>query len=399
MKMAIVGSGPLALLSARHFDRMGADVVLFQRGPLGGNISFFKKHFPLFPVRFNNESLTVNDFFETQLVPLVQEIEENALSRVGDVLRIHKRFLHPKEGVEGRTRMHDLFRVVYSMNPKDTILKQVEENPEFFKQLGDEVINSLHKPVESFEDFDIVIEATGKGKAPSPMGAGKSLALNENNLKDSSLLFYEKDIFTKLDLSDKKTIVLVGEGISQRLALLHFKDWLFKSPDHSLHWVTYKSAKTPSGIPWLDEEADKILNEINARFEKNKEHFETKFREWRDLDDYIQVKVPKPIMPVPLLVIHEGYDVTSVDRLLDRKGVFATVESPDFRKNAKTPTDMFTLSADALCIARGFQEESLASGLEASEPGFYQMTAKDLNEALGEIKAIEEKILNYFKRA
>lgn len=399
MKMAIIGSGPQALFCARHFDHLGAHVTLFQRGPLGGNITFLKERFPAFPVVFNNEVLAACDFFEKELVALVSEIEAREIPQVGNVLRVHKRFLHPDEAVPGRTRLHDLFRVIYSTNPQETILKQLEENPEFFKQLGDEVINSLHRPVESFADFDIVIEASGLGANPNPMGAGKAHALNENNLKDSSLIYYEKDIFTKLDLKDKKNIILIGEGVSQRLALLHMKEWLLRDPTHSLHWVTYTKARKACGVDWLDSQIDALLEEIQARFDKNKEQFEIKLRQWRDLDDFVKVKIPKPVEPVPLLVIYEGYDVTSVDRLLDTKGVFATIESPDFRANSNKQSDMMTLSADALCVARSFKEEKLAEGLNLEEPGYYRMNNQNLKSLHQDLIEIEKKILNFFRRA
>lgn len=400
MKMAIIGSGPLAILTATHFDQMGAEVVLFQRSPLGGNLRFVMDLFPELKIQVKNESLSVSDFFVQDIVPAVLELEKYGLTKQGDVLRVHKRFVHQDESIPNRTRLFDLFRVIYSQNPQDAILKQLEENPEFFKELGDDVINSLHRPVESFEDFDIVIEARGLGKKPKPIGAGGSMALNENNLKESSLLYYEKDIFTKLDLENKKTIVLAGEGVSLKLALLKFKDWLFKASGHELHWVTYKKVNEPCGNAWLDAEVTKLLNEVESKFDKAKIEFETKLREWRDLEDYVRVKVARPIEPAPLLVIHEGYDVTSVDRLLDREGVFATIEAPEFREFKKGKEEMMTLAADALCIARGVSNETLGDdSLLSKEPGFYALKSTDINSWLTEVKQIEEDILKFFKKA
>lgn len=400
MKMAIVGSGPLAILAAHHFDQMGAEVSLFQRSPLGGNLRTLMDTHPEFKITYESKDITLKEFFEQVIVPTVSELEEFNLTKHGDVLRVHKRFLSKTEVVPGRTRLHDLFRVVFSRNPQETIVKQMEESPELFAHLGEEVIQSLHKPVESFDDFDIVIEASGFGKTPAPMGAGNSLALNENNLKDSSLLFYEKDIFTKLNLENKKTVILVGNGPSCMLALLKFNDWLLSSPGHELHWVTNEKADTPSGVKWLDTQVTAFRKEIEERFDKAKLTYETKIREWRDLEDYVKVKVPKPIEPTPLLVVHEGYDVTSVDRLLDREGVFTTIESPDFREYATKPSDMMTLAADALCIARGVRSESLAgNAMQEVEPGFYVLNSLSIDTARAEIKNIEQDILNYFKKA
>ena len=239
MKIAIIGSGPQAILAAKHFDQIGAEVVLFQRSPLGGNIRFLMEYFPHSKIPYENKLFKLEKFFETVLVPAVNELEQYNLTKQGDVLRVHKRFLHSGEVILNHTRMHDLFRVVYSLNPQENILKQLEENPEMFKQLGEEVIASLHKPVESFLDFDAVVEARGMGLPVHPMGAGGDFALNELNLIDGPLLFYQKDIFKKLDLNNKKSLVLVGESEFAKFALLHLKSWLLKSNEHELHWVTY----------------------------------------------------------------------------------------------------------------------------------------------------------------
>ena len=137
-----------------------------------------------------------------------------------------------------------------------------------------------------------------------------------------------------------------------------------------------------------------------SKFDKSKLEFETKMHEWRDMEDYIRAKYPKPVEPNPLLVIHEGYDVTSVDRLLDREGVFATIETPEFRDYNKDKTEMMTLAADALCIARGVRNETLGSdSLLSNDPGFFALQSTDINSWLTEVKQIEEDILKFFKKA
>ena len=400
MKMAILGSGPLAILAAHHFDQIGAEVSLFQRSPLGGNLRWLMNEYPQFKIEYEKSEISLKDFFDKNIVPAVSDLEKYDLTKHGDVQRVHKRFLHPGEVVPGRTRLHDLFRVVFSRNPQETILKQMEESPELFASLGEEVINSLHKPVESFDDFDIVIEARGLGKNPRPMGAGNSFALNENNLQDSSLLFYEKNIFTQLNLENKKTVILTGSGTTCKLALLRFRNWLLESPGRELHWVTKEKADKSSGNKWLDIEVEKFRKDVADKFDSAKLIYETKIREWRDLEDYVKAKVAKPVEPTPLLVEHVGYDVTSVDRLLDRAGVFTTIESPDFREYATKSNDMMTLAADALCIANGVVEESLGgSSLLVSEPGYYILNSPSIDEGMIEIKKIEQNILNYFKKA
>ena len=153
MKIAVIGSGPLALYASAHFDQLGAHVVLFQRSALGGNLRFCVSKNIQGIVDYP-ETKSYEKCWNEDLIPLIEHLEERKITKVGDVLRVHKRFLHRDEVVLNRSRLVDLFRVIYTTNPKESILKQVEENPEVFKQLGEEVLNSLHEPVESFEDFD-----------------------------------------------------------------------------------------------------------------------------------------------------------------------------------------------------------------------------------------------------
>ena len=133
MKLAIIGSGPLAIFCAHHFDQLGAEVILFQKNALGGNVRFLLEHFPEMQINFQNQTKSLKSFWDENLTQAISELEEKHLTRAGEVLRVHKRFLHPHENISNKTRLHDLFRVIFSVNPKDAILKQLEENPEMFK--------------------------------------------------------------------------------------------------------------------------------------------------------------------------------------------------------------------------------------------------------------------------
>jgi hypothetical protein len=398
MKLAIIGSGPLAIFCAQHFDQIGAEVVLFQRSPLGGNLRFLLEHFPQMKIDVESRSRELNGVWEESLIPAIKLLEQKGLTKAGEVLRVHKRFLHKNEVIHDKSRLHDLFRVIFSVNPKEAILRQLEENPEMFKQLGEQVINSLHMPVESFEDFDIVIEARGFGKFPLPMGASESLALNENNLSGHSSLVYEKDIFTKLDLSGKTHIVLVGSSETAILALLKLKEWLYSNPQHSLSWVTSERAEKHYSNEWLSNELKAFLELSNTQFEKDKKIFETKIREWRDLEDYVKAKIPKPLEAEAKIKIFQGYDVTSVDRLLDREGLFATIESPDFREHAPI-NDLKTLAADAILVGCGVSDNvDFARGLAVNEPGYFKLEAANFKDGWAQIKEIETQIMSFFTR-
>ncbi len=398
MKLAIIGSGPLALFCAQHFDELGAEVVVFQRSPLGGSLRFMLEHGPEMQVAYKQESLSVKSLWQNHLVSVIESLEKKNLTKAGEVLRVHKRFLSKSESISKHTRLHDLFRVIYSVNPKEAILKQLEENPEMFKQLGEKVVNSLHLPVESFQDFDIVIEARGQGLAPKGMGPSESSALNENNIRGSAPIYYEKDIFSKFSSIDKSQLIVVGNTTSAILALVKLKDWLFSKPEHSLSWITPTYSSYKSENDWLNNQLADLLSFAKAHFDEAKKEFEEKIRAWRDLEDYVKVKIPQPIEPMAKLRVYQGYNVTSVDRLLDRDELFATIESPEFREFAPA-NDLKTIPAQAILVGCGVEtDESFARGISSDEPGYYRLNATDLDQGLEQIRNIEQKILAFFSR-
>lgn len=397
MKLAIIGSGPVALFAAAHFYNLGAHVVLFQRSPLGGSVRFMLKYDINANIDYP-EIKSVKKFWEEDLTSLIEFVEEHGLTKAGEVLRVHKRFLHHNEEVQGRSRLADLFRVIYSINPKDSILKQVEENPEIFKQLGENVLNSLHEPVESFEDFDLVIEATGFGKSEYKMGPAGTFALNEKNLSGQSHFYYGKEFFKKFDQFDEtiKTIALIGDDLSAELALAKLQDWLFKNSTHRLQWIRH----SPISKLHLKDELDFLLKRAEGLYEEAKVKFENELRQWRDLEDYIKAKIPAPVEPLKKIEIFDGYNVTSVDKLLDRNGIFLTIESPDFRGHVKNLSDLRTLAVDLVVVENGVDErDSLGTNLTKEEPGYYIIHTNSLKLAMGQILEIEKDIMNFFSKS
>jgi hypothetical protein len=400
MKCAVIGSGPVAILAAQYFDQMGAEVTLFQRSALGGQFKNFITD-QTSSVLWNNQEFSSSTFFEEVIKPAVLSLEEFKLTKQGDVLRVHKRFLYPDEVIEGHTRLYDLFRVIYSLNPRETILKQLEENPEMFKALGEEVIQSLHKPVENFLDFDIIIEARGYGRESLPMGAGQSFALNELNLKDNSALFYEEEIFNQFQAHNQKSIVLVGNKELSGFVLLHLKSWLLENPERELHWICPQATRASTKNPRVEKDVESFVNELESQFEKAKKVFEKAIHDWRDLEDYIKVKVPMPKEPVSQLRIYNGYDVTSVDRLLDQEGLFVTIERPEYRQrdNSDAPL-MMTLKADAILVTQGKSTESLGSGFSKdNEPGYYNLNGVSLTDLSYKLEEIKTDLMSYFKKS
>ncbi len=369
MKLAVVGSGPTALLAAHHFYQLGAHVVLFSTSNL---VEKFQSQKDLFDIA---------NFLHTQSV--VKEAK---------VLRIHKRFLSNSEEIEGRSRFLDLFRVVFSKNPKESILKQVEENPEVFKKLGNEVLESLHHPIESYEDFDLVIEATGGKSRPSFMGPGGVPAINELNIFKDSPIFYGR--VDSKEISPFKKIAVVGSGVGFTNFLNILKLKLIED-------------KTAVGIIISDEDLinlkNPILNELIHEIENEfqsllKEHQEKVFN-WRELDDHVKAKIPFPPEPQKRLTLFSGYEVSNVDKLLDQKEMFLTIESPEFRNHTLVRNDLKTLACDSAFVFKSkYHKSELSHDLRSNEIGYYNIKPLKSEEIIKEILECEKIVMNLFSR-
>lgn len=426
MKLAVVGQGPLAIHAALHFKQLGAEVTLFKKEALGGNLHLLKTHFPQFKFQKTwkdltseigrelvelsadllHEKPTAEEYWENYLVPLVERSDLFSHAKTAEVVRIHKRFLSQKEVIEGRSRLLDLFRVVFTLDPKESILKQVAENPETFEQLGQEVLNSLHETVEGFHDFDLVIDARGKFYSTNPMGASNTYALNEKRLNDEKIVFYGADFLKKSpDFSHAKNIVLVGSGETIALSLLKLKDWFIKNLNVRLYIFTDEKLPFSSITnPWLQNELKTFFDETSAGYENDKLEFERRIRAWRDLEDYEKVKVAKPTEPVNRMQLFNGYSVVAMDKLLDRDGVFVTAETVDFRQDFQNLSEADTLKtvpADFIIVGKGYRLQSrdeVSEGLMLNEPGYFDLRGLSLNTGIQQIHEIEKVVMAFFQR-
>ncbi|EQC48586.1 hypothetical protein M899_1189 [Bacteriovorax sp. BSW11_IV] len=447
MKIAIIGSGPLGLEAAAHFDSLGAAVTLFSRDALGGSVKLAATHFPesgeflshhLTQTGLDicgldqNEIKSFKDYLENYLTPIGRSLMERGLVKLADVTRVHKRFLSLGETPMGKDRLHDLFRVIYSVDPKENVLKQMQENPETFEKLGQDVLDSLAMPVESFEDFDIVLDATGVFSNPNPMGAGQSFALNEKSLAQNCPIYYGLQGIKNFEeiTSHHKTILVVGTGEIAAATLAVYGDWVYADPSRSLKIVTtemnlFEKLSRAIGREWIFEKARGVI-------ERNKETLISKIMEfekavvaWKELPDYERAKLAKPAEPRSQVEFFTGYSVSSVDRLLDREGMFVTCESVNFRNpNLSEDKELITISADAIIVTTGHVKDVTAyRGLQLSfnngldypevrdaktgESGFYFLGATkkehgdrySLAEGLNDILAIEKDIMKFFSRA
>ena len=446
MKVAIIGGGPLGMEMSLDLLSLGAEVSLFSLC-LGGKIKEMVGHYPNHSMDVSWQNLlsehgqnllnsidkkflekidrgkipTLFEYWNSYLAPLMASPCIKNILKKGEVKRVHKRFLGIEEDVPHKSRLHDLFRVVYLMTPDKESFNEHQ-----LGSLGEDVLTSLHEPLENFEDFDIVIDATGVLGNPSPMGASSSFALNEkmDSLKDR--VFYGVDIFSNLSLiCDKaKKIVLVGSGQTAARALIELKE-VIENKKCECSVVTtapipFQEFLEEEGSPSLKKSFEEFRQRQNSAFEKERDTFEKKIREWRELEDYMKAKISKPQEPSRNPAFLGGFNVVSVDKLIDREGLFVTCEDVDFRGGKN---QIKTIPCDFILVASGYTcHDSLYSGLRTAfensrkvtlsedgthpEPGFFTLgpikkgdrERYSLQEGLTQIKRIREKMLEFFTK-
>lgn len=462
MKIAICGGGPLGIEMALAIDKMGGGYRIFSSGELGGSLQKMHERNPDMSMRqswgeitsFLGRSLlfergdfrwndrrflekipTVGEYWNQYLINLVKKIDLEKNYKKARVLRVHKRFLDLSEEVLGKGRFYDLFRLVFTGDTETALQEQKEEYPEFFEKMSPDLLDSLKEPLEFFEDFDMVIQATGVLQNPRAMGAGDTCAIGELGERAKSLLHYFQPFQPLPDdcSSWTKNVAIIGSGASAVMALSELKEW---SVGRHITLITSEEVafeKLRSGqvgpSQSLVKELDFFLQQIRDRDLAEKQIFIEELQKWEDLDDFVKVKVKKPLPPRGAFSIYSGVNVTAVDKLYDRPGIYLTLEWPDFRRphlpeGVNPSQNLLTYAFDGIIVACGYRMETLpfknlrirnqfdektTCSEDGTHPevGFYTLgpvakaSHKDrytLKEGICQITRLEQIILSHFSK-
>ncbi|EQC47157.1 hypothetical protein [Bacteriovorax sp. Seq25_V] len=406
MKIAIIGNGALALECASYFYELGADIRLFKKNSGIDNLLYSGVHDENYQALYTSWSNidTPKENSKESYLTYLEKLEASLLSlnviKYGDVKRIHKRVLRP--GVmpaDGKSRLVDLFRVVFKIDATKEIERQRLENTEIFEKLGNEVLESLKNSIESYEDFDLVINATGYYHTPLPMGPGDDYAINEIEVsKDNSNVFY--GLVKKEDLEDARVITLVGDDLLSLINLEVISE-LFKEKENLRLQIVCESSN-----PFFDRDRKSINSRISnfhnlIQFNQNEfdrliKEFEVKINEWKALDDHVRAKKPRPAEPASRLTIFNGATVSAVDKLLDQNGLFLTIEGSEL---LSTREQLKTIGTDKIIVSQGVARQDEFEKLVIDEVGYFRIKNESLAEGLSEFKNIENDMMKFFSRA
>jgi hypothetical protein len=428
MKLAILGSSPIALEAALRFHLHGASLTWFNFAEVEYE-EFFentlsedtyvseagltllkemgKAYAPSNPQSFSS-------WKEHYLKPLVELLSSEQKVRPHQVVSISKRYLAPTETPENRTRFLDLFRVLFQVNPQEFIKEQELTNPEAFERLSQELIDSLQTNLEMYEDFDLVVDLRRSTQVQSLSVTGRALGESRVSKEQLKYGFDALDLALEIhkDAQDMRELALVGSEPLAAQIVLTLGEWL-KDQRSRLFIVSQEAWPFQKFLESGEPDSVKRLNEVfdfmNAEFQQDVNEFHQKLREWQDLDDFVQAKIQKPVEPIPRLVFFSGHNATAVDQLIDKRRLFLTLEKPDFREGLRqpenNPLELKTIGADRILVANKMMKPKMDVHLALNEVGYFEC---DLNlpnisgawkQDLERLKGIEYEIFKLFSPA
>lgn len=391
MKVAILGHNPIGLELALYFDQIGASVVwMGANSDLNRYDSFCRSGYdlswltgPLGEARLGSIKTFENfeDYFKSYFRPLAEYLRDAQDLKLVEVESVNKRFLRSEEEIQGRSRFLDLFRIRYSVDPKEFVETQKNANPEVYERLTTEMLHSLQTRVEMYEDVDLVINALER-RTPRSLGTNGA-ALGESRIKTEKLV-YGDEALASIELLKKdnemREVVIVGSGEQAALGLIDLHPWLKEFPSARLFIVSaeadpFEGLRTSS--PKLYEKVRTVLDNQEAEYKEESNEFLAKLREWQELEDYIKVKKPRPAEPIPRLVFFSGHSVTAVDQLIDKRRLFLTLEKPEFRDGLKQPDnnviELKTIGVDKILVLGGSEKKNIHSSLRHDEMGYFDI--------------------------
>lgn len=399
MKLAILGPSPIALEAALRFHFHGASLTLFwgDGEPVSWDptVDMYTDHLGKRTLIETGvptvKTTSFEGWKEFYLEPVLNFLRQHQMVKEHNVVSVTKRFLSKEEEVPGKTRFYDLFRVIFEMNPAEFIQEQKETNPELYKTLSEEFVGSLQSTIEMYEDFDLVIDCRYPTLTKSMAVNGR--ALGEKRV-DPKKVIYGLNTLKEMPLPNDRDVAVIGSGALAAEVLLRLDEWL-KDPRMNLFLIS-TDADPFAG----NTKVAHVLERMEKDFQQEVTKFETKLREWQELDDFVQAKIPKPAEPIPRLNFFSGHNVSAVDELIDRKRLFLTLEHPDFREGKKHPAnnllELKTIGVDRIYVALDPVKKNITDDLRILERGYFDVLPGEWKSDLETLKGIENEIFTLF---
>ncbi|MFZ9002189.1 MAG: hypothetical protein ACO20H_12855 [Bacteriovoracaceae bacterium] len=415
MKVAILGQGPSVLETALKIHQLGGSFKIFsEKDPFED----WKHLFQFFPelelqdwnkvsseygrtfVNLDNNKCCPESYFHNYFMPIWNQefIQQNLIK--AKVKRISKRFLDKYEQIPNRSRVLDLFRVVYDKTPNKESLNELGVYDKFDQGL----IEHLEQNYENYEDFDFIVDASENLNAKAFSGLGGEYALNESNLGATEGLFYgAEDLGEFLEKAkEAQNIIILGDDVFSVLALKEMKDYL-----HSKNITLLRPSKGSYPLA-LKDTYKEVLRTNEDHYKKKLETYHKELEQYEQLEDYEKVKVKRPNLPERNIQIVEDHTIVSMDRLYDHPGnLFVSTERADFQggEESKTITAQVVGVFKKKRVLHPFYSHlqcDFSTNVIHPEPGFYTLgqglEVFEMSHLLNEVDIMLEDWAKFFSK-
>ena len=423
MKIAIIGQGPTAVESALYFMDQDCSVSLFTNGiskqkyfnsirGVSDLLPTSKFGVKKLGVKLDSE-LEVEEYAPNYFEPIWNFLLDNSIIRDCKVKRISKSHIAYNENIPGRSRLADLFRVTFEMNAEKLVEQQLKLNEEAFNNVSLEALSSLKKSIEMAEDYDLILVASDIHQKNNPIGVAGSPCLNEE-IHSSEEYFFHSGI--RDFKSEVKSVALFGDGngISHGLAFL--QDWLKLDKNNKLY-VLSKNKSINSLIGQTNSTAvNEVIKKIQIYLSDYNEAEEKRLSKaldsWKNLEDYVRAKHPRPEMKPPQIEFLPNMNAVSIDQLDGRDTFYLTLEPGKNDASFDKFLGLKTISVESILnMMPGLTPEGLLKALNIDsrdadsdkliyedEPGFYSINKNQLKFDLNELNENLDLIINDIKK-
>lgn len=379
MKVGLIGHGVAALAIATKFLREEAEVILFSDGQNPLTYADFLL------------GLELPDYADqgSALIKAWDDFKSMGGQWVEDpVKRLQKRYLGPTEPIAGRTRLHDLFRIVLERTPR-----QSDFNPE---QLGQSIVADLSRKHELFYDVDLVVHVPEAKCHNRPIRF-----LNQEYASDFLASGPAELVRAKDELTGD--LVFIGDTETSALGLIYLESWLI----HKRGTVSIVTDNKTAFAKVLNNPKSKVSSKLNqtlellmTNFKQECETYSKEIQEYRALSDEQKKGRSLPDEPKRPLIFYEGFSLTAMDRLSDREKLYLTIESPRFRE-VYQKDELKTLETDKVFLFDdNFYGNDFNVFLIDKEPGYFLVQADPEDPyARKSFEKVWMHVLEFFSRA
>lgn len=343
MKLLVMGGGDCAAQTALYFYNLGADISLF------------------------SDTLSLSDNWKERELKTLR-----SLHKPFEVHRVQKRFLEKGRTVGERSRVIDLFRVVYFQKPT---LENLQG------ELSDEDKKNLLRPLENYEDFDLVIDAREDRYVEK-----KVYAANEGLVGKEQVIYGEGELYGK-EIALYGTSELISKKLSENI------NFLMKEEFEKLFLITFDQTLDLYG------EMETFFQKEKELFEKKIVEFEQKMLEWKSLESYIQAKIPKPLEPKKRVFVLTNSKISNFEKVKESENLFMGVETIDLEKGEEF---FQVIGAGTLFIKLGksfnisiYHDLRVEADNGSFEDGLYFLGEENIS---GHLIEIENNMKRFFKR-